>query len=89
MTISGTPVSLAPSDGDLVISGQTSWIGLGGLIINSLGGGSETASPSSLANGSVLALTGTAARSYGGLDRYSFLLSIMVAMGFGISALGL
>lgn len=62
ITISGTPVSLAPSDEDIVVGEQTSSINLGGLIMGGFGDGSMTNSPSSLASSSVVAFTGQAVR---------------------------
>lgn len=82
ITISGTPVSLAPSDGDIVVGGQTSSINLGGLIMGGFGDGSMTNSPSSLANISIVSFTGQAVRRSDVRDKYLFYLSAMVILGF-------
>lgn len=89
ITISGTPVSLAPSDGDVVAAGETSSIGLGGLIMGGFGGKIATTTSSALANSSVVAFTGQAGRGSDVLDRYGFFLSAIVVLGFGTLAFGL
>ena len=83
LTISGTPVSLAPSDGDIVVGGKTSSIDLRDLIMSDFEGGSATITSSALANSSIVAFTGQAAKRLDVQDRYTFFFSAVVVLGFG------
>ena len=89
LTISGTPVSLAPSDEDIVVGGKTSSIDLGVLIMGGFGGGSATATSSALANSSIVAFTGQAPKRLDVQDRYTLFFSAVVVAGFGVLTFGL
>ena len=78
ITVSGTPISLAPSGTNVVIGGSTEAVGVGGLIMSGIGG---SATPT--AGGSATAVfTGAAVRTRA--DGWGAVGVAVAGMGFGV-----